>query len=53
MLYGCEVLNPFSTGTHFHFHSGYNSEIHVGIKTVQTLAINLFTSIDLMSIEIV
>ena len=46
------LINPFSTDTHFYNYSTYylvilyTSETHVGVKIVQTLAINLLTSID-------
>ena len=52
LLYSCQllVIESFSTETHYilliscRFHTA--SETHVGIKIVQTLAINLMTSTD-------
>ena len=38
-------LTPSSLGL-FYIYSAHYSEIHLGIETVQTLAINLLTSID-------
>ena len=40
-------LSRFNYGTHFHiYYSYYLSETYMGIKIVQTMTVNLLTSID-------